>query len=100
MSAEACQRCGERPPGFEGRVPFASPLREEVPERICRECWNEWLQMQIKLINELALNLGDPRSHAILEAHARDFLRFSEGAGGTDFEAIGATPPEEPTKES
>jgi Fe-S cluster biosynthesis and repair protein YggX len=54
-------------------------------------CWQDWLQMQIKIINELALNLGDSRSHEILEAHARDFLGLSDGnETGIDF----AAPPE------
>jgi len=79
-----------------GPVPFGSPLREELLETVCDTCWQEWLQMQIKIINELALNLGDARSHDILEAHARDFLGLSDGnETGTDFAKIGEQPPEE-----
>ena len=79
-----------------GPVPFGSPLREQLLEEVCETCWQEWLQMQIKIINELALNLGDPRSHEILEAHARDFLGLSDGnETGTDFDRIGEQPPEE-----
>ncbi len=77
-------------------VPFGSPLREQLLEAVCDTCWQEWMQMQIKIINELALNLGDARSHEILEAHARDFLGLSDGAeSGTDFAKIGERPPEE-----
>lgn len=93
MSNETCQRCGERSPGIEGRIPFRSPLREEIAAGICPVCWSEWLQVQIKVINELALNLGDPRSHDIIEAHARDFLKFSEGETGTDFDTLGEEKP-------
>lgn len=79
-----------------GPVPFGSPLREELLEAVCDTCWQEWLEMQIKIINELALNLGDARSHDILEAHARDFLGLSDGdETGTDFSKIGEQPPEE-----
>lgn len=94
MSDSTCQRCGERPAGLDRPVPFRSPLREQVAERICPTCWSEWRAMQIKVINELALNLGDPRSHDIVEAHARDFLKFSEGETGTDFETLGEDKPE------
>lgn len=81
-----------------GPVPFPSPLREELLEAVCGSCWQEWLQMQIKIINELALNLGDARSHDILEAHARDFLGLSDGTEtGTDFAKIGEQPPEATT---
>lgn len=79
-------------------LPFGSPLREELLEAVCDTCWQEWLVMQIKIINELALNLGDARSHDILEAHARDFLGLSDdGETGTDFAKIGEPPPEETT---
>lgn len=96
MSDQICQRCGERPAGVEGRVPFRGELQREVRENICQACWEEWLQVQIKLINELALNLGDPRSHDIIEAHAQDFLGFTEGETGTDFDQLGEEPPEGP----
>ena len=76
-----------------GPVPFSSPLREELAATVCETCWQDWLQMQIKIINELALNLGDARSHDILEAHARDYLGLSVGESGTDFAKIGAEPP-------
>lgn len=95
MSEKTCQRCGERPAGFEGPIPFREPFREEVREKVCGECWQEWLQTQIKLINELALNLGDSRSHDIIEAHAKDFLGFTEGETGTDFDELGEEPPSE-----
>ncbi|NKB90238.1 MAG: hypothetical protein GKS06_18680 [Acidobacteria bacterium] len=78
-----------------GPVPFGSPLREEILGSVCATCWQDWLQMQIKIINELALNLGDSRSHEILEAHARDFLGLSEaGSSGMDFAAVGEEKPE------
>jgi Fe-S cluster biosynthesis and repair protein YggX len=81
-----------------GPIPFQSPLRDEIAAGVCDVCWQDWLQMQIKIINELALNLGDSRSHEILEAHARDYLGLSEGnESGTDFAAIGAEPPASPT---
>lgn len=82
----------EHGPPIGGVVPFRSPLREEVLEKICDHCWQEWLRMQIKVINEFALNLGDPRSHDIIEAHARDFLGFSE-TPTIDFSTLGETPP-------
>ena len=98
MSESAtCQRCSEHEVGFEGRIPFRSPLREEVQQGVCGSCWKEWLQVQIKVINEFALNLGDSRSHDIIEAHARDFFGLGEGGTGTDFATLGEAPPERGT---
>lgn len=91
--SDRCIRCGSNPPGFEGRVPFRDELREQVAGNVCADCWRDWLQVQIKVINEFALNLGDIRSHDIIEAHARDFFKLQEGASGTDLERLGDKPP-------
>lgn len=81
-------------PAISGPVPFHSPLREEVLASVCDRCWQEWLKVQIKVINEFALNLGDPRSHDIIEAHARDFFGLSDTpATTTDFSSLGDEPP-------
>jgi Fe-S cluster biosynthesis and repair protein YggX len=92
MSDQTCARCKERESGVDGMIPFRSPLREEVRDGICPECWKEWLEMQIKVINEFALNLGDVRSHDIIEAHARDFLGLGDGGTETDFDRFGEEP--------
>ena len=83
MAAEVtCSRCGETREGISGRVPFRAALKEQVLSSICQPCWAEWLDEQVKVINELALNLGDPRSHAIIEENARQFLGLSGKEGG------------------
>ena len=95
--ADAPAPDAETGPAITGPVPFRSPLREEVLEKICDRCWQEWLKVQIKVINEFALNLGDSRSHDIIEAHARDFFGLSDTpATTTDFATLGAAPPGEP----
>jgi Fe-S cluster biosynthesis and repair protein YggX len=96
MSETSCTRCHDKQPGIDGMIPFRSPLREEVATQICSDCWSEWLVTQIKVINEFALNLGDVRSHDIIEAHARDFLGLGDGDTGTDFSTLGEAPPETP----
>ncbi len=81
-------------PPIQGLIPFRAPLRELVEQKICDLCWQEWLKVQIKVINELALNLGDPRSHEIIEAHARDFFGLSDAPEtDTDFARLGERPP-------
>lgn len=91
----SCSRCGDDKPAIEGRIPFREEVREEVRESVCADCWQEWLDMQIKVINELALNLGDPRSHEIIEAHAREFLglRGEDEEPTADLSGIGEVPP-------
>ncbi len=74
-----CSRCGETRPEITSRIPFRSPLKEEAQAKICEQCWGEWQQEQVRMINELALNLGDARSHDLIELNARQFLGLEEG---------------------
>lgn len=79
MSSEVdCIRCGETNPGVEERISFRDSMREEVRDSVCQTCWEEWKEMQVKVINEFALNLGDSRSHQIIEDHAREFFGLPE----------------------
>ena len=79
-----CSRCGETRAAISGRVPFRADLKERVLSQICETCWAEWLEEQVKIINELALNLGDPRSHEVIEQKAREHLGLSEGEATAD----------------
>ena len=51
---------------------------------ICQGAWDDWLIEQVKIINELALNLGDPRSHDIIEQKAKEFFGFE----GDQYESV------------
>lgn len=74
-----CSRCGRTRAAIAGPIPFRSELKERVLAGVCSDCWGEWLEEQVRVINELALNLGDPRSHEIIEQKARDYFGFEEG---------------------
>jgi len=86
-----CTRCGETRASLSGHIPFKAELKEKVEGSICQQCWSEWLDEQVRLINELALNLGDSRSHEIIEQKARDFLGFGDGPA----ESSTGTPPDQ-----
>ena len=73
-----CARCSVSGEPIAGRVPFRGKLKDRVMTSVCASCWNLWQEMQIKVINEFALNLGDPRSHDIIESHAGEFFGFSD----------------------
>jgi Fe-S cluster biosynthesis and repair protein YggX len=49
-------------------------LREELQSRICRDCWAEWLKVEVMVINELQLNFMEPKALDILVGHMREFL--------------------------
>jgi Fe-S cluster biosynthesis and repair protein YggX len=81
MSEEVyCNYHQKNGPAITSNVPFRGELKDRVLANVCQEAWDEWLIEQVKLINELALNLGDPRSHDIIEQKAKEFFGF-EGEG-------------------
>jgi Fe-S cluster biosynthesis and repair protein YggX len=75
-----CIRHQKTGPAITAHIPFRGELKEQVLANVSQDAWNEWLVEQVKVINELALNLGDPRSHDIIEQKAREFFGF-EGDG-------------------
>ena len=88
-----CARCGREREAL-AAPPAPGPVGEEIAERVCAGCWDEWAAMEIKVINELRLNFMDPDAQAILTGHMRDFLfpgDESPVAPGKrlDFDSIG-----------
>ncbi len=57
-------------------VPYGGALGEEIRRNICEESWQEWMNMEVMVINELRLNFMDPKSQDILIKHLREFLNL------------------------
>ncbi len=72
-----CRRCG-RPHGKLSELPFKGTLGEQILSSICTECWREWIPMGTKVINELGLQLSDPRAEAVYDEHMKEFLQLQE----------------------
>lgn len=68
-----CSKCG-RPHGKLDRPPFRGSLGEKIHGTICADCWDEWIRMGTKVINEMGLPLADPRAQAIYDEHMTEFL--------------------------
>ena len=45
-----CARCGNTRQGA-GKTGIPGALGEEIEQRVCAECWSEWLATQIRVIN-------------------------------------------------
>jgi len=54
--------------------PFKGALGEQVWANICLTCWDEWIRMGTKVINELRLNFADPRASQVYDQHMKEFL--------------------------
>lgn len=76
-----CSRYGEELPAITTRLTFAGAFGERIKEHVSQKAWSEWLAMQIKVINEYRLHLGEASHRKILEDAAARFFRFDGGDG-------------------
>ncbi len=74
MSEIQCKRCsgsGEGP----GFVP-PGKNQKYIQENICKDCWEEWKKMSVKVINENRLTPFMPQHKEILEEQMKQFLNL------------------------
>ena len=69
-----CARCGRTEAPALARPPLRGPAGEEIRARVCADCWAEWQNAEVMVINELRLNFMDPGSQQVLDKHMREFL--------------------------
>lgn len=72
-----CVRCRQEKPGLDRRV-YPGELGERIQRSICADCWREWQQMEVMVINELRLNFMQPESQDILVQQMREFLCLND----------------------
>src|SRR5262245_10742316 len=59
------------------KPPFGDELGRLIYERVCAQCWSEWLRnYSIKVINELRLDLSTERGQEEYDRYMRDFLEL------------------------
>ena len=71
-----CARCNRDAPAATG-VFYGGELGEEIKSRVCGDCWTEWREAEVMVINELRLNFMDPKSQEVLAEQLRQFLMLS-----------------------
>ncbi len=54
--------------------PFDDEVGAYIETHIGQASWEAWMEMSIKVINELMLDLGDPEGQRAYDEHMRDFL--------------------------
>lgn len=77
MTAIRCSRCGSLAAALD-RPPLPGEDGRRVHERVCRSCWEEWLGVQIKLINEQKLNPATPEHYRRLIGEMNGFFGLGE----------------------
>jgi Fe-S cluster biosynthesis and repair protein YggX len=72
-----CTRCG-RPGGRLPKPPFKGELGEKIHRHICNLCWQEWIGMGTKVINELGLVLSTKAGQDAYDQYMIEFLQLED----------------------
>lgn len=56
--------------------PFGDAIGAFIQTHVSQDSWDAWMEMSIKVINELRLDLGDPSGQRVYDEHMRDFLNL------------------------
>lgn len=75
-----CTRCGAEAGPALPSPPFKDELGRRVQREICADCWEEWKERQMLLINHFGLSLREPEARKFLVRNLEAFL-FGEGDG-------------------
>lgn len=73
-----CRKLGKELPGLE-KPPFPGAMGKRIFDEISADAWAMWNDLQIKIINEYRLNLGDKKDYDTLVKQMMSFLAFEEG---------------------
>jgi Fe-S cluster biosynthesis and repair protein YggX len=76
-----CSRHKQELPAISSRLTFMGAFGDKVRANVSQKAWTEWLDMQIKVINEYRLHLGEASHRQFLEDMASKFFAF-DGASG------------------
>ncbi len=72
-----CSRCHELKSRL-AKPPFKGPLGQKIYEKVSASAWQEWLKAGTILINELRLDLSNPRHSEIYDQHMSEFLNLDK----------------------
>jgi Fe-S cluster biosynthesis and repair protein YggX len=56
------------------RPPYPGPKGQDIYEHVSRQAWEEWQQLQTRLINEKGLSMIKPDDRAYLNQEMEKFL--------------------------
>jgi Fe-S cluster biosynthesis and repair protein YggX len=76
-----CSRYHEALPAITSRLTFTGAFAEQIRQHVSQKAWSEWLEMQIKVINEYRLHLGEPAHRQFLQDTAAKYLCLDGGDG-------------------
>ncbi len=83
-----CKRCEKNNDPIISPLPWSPETAAEIKTQICSQCWSEWEEQAIIVINELSLKLFMSEHQQKLEAHMREFLQNNPLENGENPENL------------
>ncbi len=80
MALLTCSRCKQEKEGVAKTAFYTGDVKKLLLEHACQDCWEQWIKMQIMIINEYRLNLMDPKSDEILNKQVLAFFGLDPNA--------------------
>lgn len=77
-----CTRLKKEAPALV-EAPMPGKLGQEILSKVSEEAWNEWREMQLKIVNEYRLDLSEKEHRKILAQQMRSFLGLDGDAQET-----------------
>ena len=75
-----CLKLNKDLPGLE-KPPFSGEMGERIFHHISKQAWLMWKDdMQIKVLNEYRLNMGNPKDYQVLVDQMLLFLNLKDGS--------------------
>ena len=74
-----CSKFGKEMPGLE-KPPFAGEIGQQIYQHVSEQAWLSWKDdMQMKVLNEYRLNMGDAKDYQALVDQMLLFLNLKQG---------------------
>jgi Fe-S cluster biosynthesis and repair protein YggX len=73
-----CIKLGQDLPGL-AKAPFAGEMGQKIFDSVSQQAWDMWKDLQIKIINEYRLNMGDADDYQVLVEQMLAFLNLKSG---------------------
>lgn len=74
-----CAKFKKEMPGLE-KPPFGGEIGQKIFDQVSADAWNSWRNdMQIKVLNEYRLNMGDPKDYQVMVNQMLLFLGLASG---------------------
>jgi Fe-S cluster biosynthesis and repair protein YggX len=81
-----CIKLNEELEGLE-KAPFSGPTGQLIYEKVSKKAWDMWSKdMQIKVLNEYRLNMGNPKDYQVLVDQMMLFLNLKNDGSVVEVE--------------